>query len=136
MNASVFALIRLYRSMASELFRKIGLFLGQELLLMRLWNADNQNQKDLGNSLGINHTTVTKSVQRLEEAGLIVRRRSPEDKRVMLVSLTPAGAKLKKKVFNVWRTLENNIGEGLTKEEKELFFQVIGKITKSKRRRV
>jgi DNA-binding MarR family transcriptional regulator len=135
-NASIFALIRMHRSMASDLLRKIGLFPGQELLLMRLWDTDNQTQKALVDSLGINHTTVTKSVQRLEEAGLLVRRRSSEDKRVTLVSLTPAGAKLKKEVFNIWRTLENSIAKGLTKEEKKFFLELVGKITRTKEHEV
>jgi DNA-binding MarR family transcriptional regulator len=132
-NASVFALIRMHRSMASDLLRKIGLFPGQELLLMRLWNTDNQTQKALVDSLGINHATVTKSIQRLEKAGLLIKRSSAEDKRVTLVSLTPAGTKLKKEVFSVWRTLENSIAKGLTEEEKKSFLELVRKITRTKK---
>ncbi|MBV7509534.1 MarR family transcriptional regulator [Bacillus sp. sid0103] len=125
---AIIELVRFHRTMASDLLREIGLFPGQELLLMQLWHTDNQSQKSLGNSLGINHTTVTKSVQRLEEAGLVTRKRSDLDKRVTLVSLTQAGMDLKEDVFNIWRTLESTVTENLSDEEKSVFLDLVKRI--------
>lgn len=125
---AVLELVRFQRTMASDLLREIGLFPSQELLLMQLWHTDNQSQNSLGKTLGINHSTVTKSVSRLEEAGLVIRKRSDLDKRVTLVSLTQAGMDLKEDVFNVWRTLENTVTENLSDEEKGLFLGLVGKI--------
>lgn len=87
-NFAIIEPVRYHRSMAANLLREIVLFPGQELLLMQLQHINHQSQNSLRKSLGINHTTVTKSVKRLEEAGLVVRKRSDLDKRVTIVSLT------------------------------------------------
>lgn len=49
---------------------------------------------DLADRVGIDDTTGTRLADRLEAAGLVERRRSPEDRRVAVVALTPAGAEL------------------------------------------
>jgi len=36
--------------------------------------------------------TITGILNRLEERGLVLRRRSPTDRRTLLISITPAGA--------------------------------------------
>jgi DNA-binding MarR family transcriptional regulator len=40
----------------------------------------------------IDRTTLTRTIDQLAEAGLVVRREDPQDRRQTLVSLTPAGA--------------------------------------------
>lgn len=127
-NFAIIALARYHRSTATDLLRKVGLFPGQEMMLMQLWQKDNQSQNALGKLLGINHSTVAKSVRRLEEAGLVTMKRSELDKRVTLVSLTQAGMDIKEEVLNVWRTVESMITDNLTEDEKSLFLDLTKKI--------
>ena len=127
---AIIELVRLHKAMATELLRDIGLYPGQELLLMELWHTDHQSQNSLGKSLGINHSTVTKSVSRLEDAGFVVKKRSESDKRVTLVSLTQAGIDLREDVFNLWATLENKVTQSISDEEKRLFLNIVRKIIK------
>lgn len=127
-NFAIIALARYHRSTATDLLRKTGLFPGQEMMLMQLWQKDNQSQKAISKALGINHSTVAKSVRRLEEAGLVTMKRSDLDKRVTLVSLTQAGMDIKEEVLNVWRTVENRVTENLTEDEKSLFLDLTQKI--------
>jgi DNA-binding MarR family transcriptional regulator len=42
----------------------------------------------------VHPTSVTNAVDRLEDAGLVTRRAHPEDRRAMLVALTPRGRDL------------------------------------------
>ncbi|MBD8520920.1 MarR family transcriptional regulator [Lysinibacillus fusiformis] len=42
------------------------------MMLMRLWQKDNQSLNALGKSLGINHSTIAKLVRRLEEGVLLL----------------------------------------------------------------
>lgn len=127
-NFAIIALARYHRSTATDLVRKVGLFPGQEMLLMQLWQQDNQSQNMLGKALGINHSTVAKSVRRLEEAGLVILKRSDLDKRVTLVSLTQAGMDKKEEVLDVWKTVESMVTENLTNQEKNLFLDLTKKI--------
>ena len=48
----------------------------------------------MGQRLQVHPTSVTSIVQRLEAAGLIVRRPHPEDGRAVLAEITPAGREL------------------------------------------
>ncbi|WP_342514659.1 MarR family transcriptional regulator [Sporosarcina sp. FSL K6-1522] len=127
-NFAIIALARYHRSTATDLLRETGLFPGQEMMLMQLWKKDNQSQNAIGKALGINHSTVAKSVRRLEEAGLVTMKRSDLDKRVTLVSLTQAGMDIKEEVLNVWRTVENTVTENLTDDEKSVFLNLAEKI--------
>lgn len=42
---SIVALARSHRALAAQLLREIGLFVGQELMLMQLWYQDHQSQQ-------------------------------------------------------------------------------------------
>jgi len=92
--------------MVANLLRPIGLFPGQELLLMQLWERDALPQRDLVESLGIDHSTVTKMLQRMQAAGLIERRVSADDRRVVVVSLTDEGRRLRGEVERIWQQME------------------------------
>ncbi|WP_238173962.1 MarR family winged helix-turn-helix transcriptional regulator [Kribbella kalugense] len=57
---------------------------------------------------------VTKRVDRLEEAGLVQRRRSADDGRGRVVRLTPAGRRLIDKAFTAHMANEHRLLEPLT----------------------
>lgn len=103
---AVMQLAHAQRSMAGQRLTALGLFPGQELVLGQLWIADGCSQKDLLTALGLDHSTIAKSVQRLEKAGLVRRERSLDDGRVTLVHLTDAGRALQEPVQDIWRDLE------------------------------
>jgi MarR family transcriptional regulator for hemolysin len=48
-------------------------------------------QRDLANAVGIEGPTLTHHLNRMEESGLVVRTRDPENRRVHRVELTAAG---------------------------------------------
>lgn len=125
---AIFALSRSHRALAAQMIRKAGLFPGQEIMLMQLWDQDEQSQNCLGRTLRLDHSTVAKSVRRLEDAGLVRRHRSKKDGRVTLVSLTQAGRDLKTKVLGFWSDLERITTEGLTEQEKAQLIDLSRKI--------
>lgn len=125
---SVFTLARSHRVLAAQMLRKVGLFTGQEMMLMQLWNRDGQSQNSLRRTLCLDHSTVAKSVRRLEEAGLVSRQCSKEDGRVNIVSLTQAGRDMETKVLGYWSDLEKITTEGLNEEEKALLVDLSRRI--------
>lgn len=84
---------------------------------MQLWDEDGQSQKALGQTQRFDHSTIAKSVRRLETAGLIRREKSPHDGRVTLVFLTEAGQDLKSRTLQIWEELERKTVQSLTAEE-------------------
>ncbi|MET8170389.1 MarR family transcriptional regulator [Streptomyces sp. NPDC005329] len=104
---------RAHRVTAGHLLRRIGLYAGQELLMMRLWEAGPQRQSMLIKLLGLDPSTVTRMVQRLEQAGFVTRSPDPEDRRAVLVEATSAGEALRDEVDRVWQELERRTLTGL-----------------------
>ncbi|WP_231576332.1 MarR family winged helix-turn-helix transcriptional regulator [Paenibacillus sp. FSL R7-0331] len=126
---SIFSLARSHHRVAGHLLREAGLYPGQELVLMQLWQRDSQSQNSLSRALRLDHSTIAKSVRRLEDAGLVTCSRSEEDRRVTLVSLTLAGREMESSVTKVWNRMEEITTQNLTAEEKVQFAALAKKIT-------
>ncbi|MDE4305036.1 MarR family transcriptional regulator [Phaeobacter gallaeciensis] len=84
------ALTRLYRPLLAPL----GLTYPQYLVLVALWEQDEQKVSDLGKRLDLETNTLTPLLKRMEGAGYLSRRRNPEDERSLIVSLTDKGQAL------------------------------------------
>ena len=126
---SIFSLARSHHRVAGQLLREAGLYPGQELVLMQLWQRDSQSQNSLSRSLHLDHSTIAKSVRRLQDAGLVSCIRSEEDRRVTLVSLTQAGREIESRVTQVWSKMEDITTKNLSDEEKVQFVALAKKIT-------
>jgi MarR family transcriptional regulator, transcriptional regulator for hemolysin len=61
------------------------------LVLISLKSRQLANQRALADAVGIQEATLTHHLNAMEKAGLITRRRDPENRRVHVVELTPDG---------------------------------------------
>jgi len=61
------------------------------LILLALKTRENANQRELAAAVGIQGATLTHHLNGMEENGLVVRRRDPQNRRIQVVELTPAG---------------------------------------------
>jgi DNA-binding MarR family transcriptional regulator len=113
------------------LLRDLGLHPGQELLLMRLFDRDGQTQSELLDAVGLDHSTVSKSLRRMQEAGLLTREPAEHDRRVQLVRLTDQGRALREPIEAMWSTLERTSVQGLSADEVESFIALAQVIEKS-----
>ncbi|MFH9398950.1 MarR family winged helix-turn-helix transcriptional regulator [Streptomyces sp. NPDC017638] len=109
---------RAHRAAAGQLLRRLGLYPGQELLLMRLWESGPQRQSALIKELDLDPSTVTRMVQRLEQAGFVTRGADPGDRRAVLVTATEAGEALREGVGRMWQELEERTLAGLGEDER------------------
>lgn len=104
------------------LYAKYGLTEGEFDVLAALRRAGAPYERAPGEiALHTMVTTgaVTKRVDRLEEAGLVDRRRSDADGRARVVRLTPAGRRLIDKAFTAHMANEQRLLEALTPSETE-----------------
>ncbi|AOR29903.1 transcriptional regulator [Streptomyces fodineus] len=115
---AIFRLARLHRMFAGQLLRRIGLHPGQELVMMHLWELGPQRQADLVRLLDSDAATMTRTVQRLEQAGFVRRRPSPTDKRASLIEPTVASHALRREVERVWSRLEELSTVGMSADER------------------
>ena len=91
------ALTRAY----APLLEPLGLTYPQYLVLLVLWEGDGLSVKDIGERLRLDSGTLTPLLKRLEQQGLVVRRRGEDDERVVRVHLTPAGRGLRARARKV-----------------------------------
>lgn len=75
----------------------------QHRLLVLLAARGPQLIGDLAEELNVNSSSATRQCDRLERKGLIVRARSETDGRAVVVSLTPSGRSLLRKVTKIRR---------------------------------
>lgn len=61
------------------------------LVLISLKSGQLASQRQLAEAVGIQGATLTHHLNAMESAGLVTRRRDPENRRLHLVELTPAG---------------------------------------------
>ena len=66
----------------------------QVLCMVRIYNEENLNQKDLSDSLYITKGAITKAIKKLESNGIIIREQSKEDKRQNILRLSEKGKDL------------------------------------------
>lgn len=82
---------RVYRRLLADL----DLTYPQYLVLLVLWEKDEIGVGDICEALFLETTTLTPLLKRLEARGLILRRRSAEDERRVIVTLTAEGRALR-----------------------------------------
>src|SRR5918998_4580184 len=58
---------------------QVGLTYPQYLVLLVLWEQDGQTMKHIGDRLHLESGTLTPLLKRLEAAGVVQRRRDPQD---------------------------------------------------------
>jgi len=103
-NQACFPLYALSRKITAHyqpLLEKIGLTYPQYLVMMLLWEHKALSVKELGNELMLDSGTLTPLLKRLADKDLVKRTRSEEDERVVVITLTETGQKLKRKAAEI-----------------------------------
>jgi MarR family transcriptional regulator, organic hydroperoxide resistance regulator len=114
---AIFRVARLHRAAAGRLLRETGLYPGQELVMMHLWDSGPQRQVDLVHLIDADAATMARMVRRLEQAGFVRRRPCPGDRRAAFVEATAASLALRDQVERVWNELEELTTRKLSDEE-------------------
>ncbi|BBW96308.1 MarR family winged helix-turn-helix transcriptional regulator [Geobacillus icigianus] len=99
-------LTKLYR----PLLEKLEITYPQYLVLLVLWEKGESTVKELGRRLYLDSGTLTPMLKRMEENGLIHRSRSVEDERVVHITLTEKGDKLKAEAQCIPQAIAERVG--------------------------
>jgi len=120
------------RALREELARHKITF-SQYQHLRQLWHADGLAQVELSRRIGIETASSTAVIDQLEKLGLIGRKRDPQDRRRIIVTLTPAGRTLEKPLDDCAIAVNLRARAGLTKAEVADVFEAVGKIIRNLR---
>ena len=97
----LYAASRLITQAYEPLLRPLGITYTQYLVLMVLWEQDEQPLNDIGKRLLLGVNTVSPLIKRMENLGLLSRRDNPADKRQQIVFLAPKGKALRRKAASL-----------------------------------
>ena len=87
--------------MHRQFLEPLGLTFSQYLVVLELLDSSPQLVGKVGIRLGLDTGTITPILKRMEQSGLIARKRDMQDERRVLVELTPAGQALRTSVWAV-----------------------------------
>ncbi|MFB6778207.1 MULTISPECIES: MarR family winged helix-turn-helix transcriptional regulator [unclassified Streptomyces] len=119
---------RLHRIAAGKALRAAGLYPGQEFLMMYLWDAGAVRQSELIKAVDLDPSTVTKMLQRLEQAGHVRRCPDPDDRRAVLVEASVGSCALHSDVERAWTDLEEHTLAGLDAAERTELARLLAKV--------
>jgi DNA-binding MarR family transcriptional regulator len=114
-----------YRSLSDSFMDRIGMHRAQATLLCRLFVQDGMTQSEIAEQLAVQGATVTNMLQRMEEAGLVARRRDPEDNRLVRVYLTDTGRQQERAITEQFMKVEEAIFEGLDHQDRTVLRRML-----------
>ena len=97
----LYAASRLTTKIYAPLLKELDLTYPQYLVMLVLWQHADQSVNAICDRLLLESNTVTPLLQRLELKGLLTRRRSAEDERKVMVSLTEKGDQLQQQARSI-----------------------------------
>ena len=110
---ALYAASRAMTAVYAPMLDELGLTYPQYLVLLVLWDHDGERVSGIGDRLQLDSATLTPLLKRLEGHGLVERRRSTADERVVEVFLTAAGKRLKRRAADVPRCVFEQSGLSL-----------------------
>ena len=116
---------RLARWAFDQQVREIGVTGPQARLLLNLSRRPGENQGFYAEQLEVEPITLCRMVDRLEEAGMVERRRDPADRRAWQLHLTAKSEKVVAKLQQSVDSLVDDMLCGLTLQEREEFARLL-----------
>lgn len=77
--------------------------------MLVLWEVNSISVKSLGDTLYLDSGTLTPMLKKMEKDGCIERKRSSDDERVVIVSLTQKGKSLEEKAKEIPNKVMNDM---------------------------
>ena len=122
-----------FRSVSDTFMDQVDMHRAQAFLLCRLFEKDGMTQSELAQQLSVRGATITNMLQRMEETGLVTRRRDLEDNRLVRVYLTDVGRDKERTLNQQLTDLEETIFVGISQEDRvvlrRLLEQVLSNLT-------
>ncbi|TCK23139.1 DNA-binding MarR family transcriptional regulator [Ancylobacter aquaticus] len=122
---------RLQRALAARRLQEIGLFPGQETVLKLLCETDGRTMTELAAALKVRPPTASKTVGRLSAQGLLVRRASEGDARLVRVHLTEEGRQRSGAIDEISDSIEDTMTAGLDGKDRKRFRKMLRRIERN-----
>jgi DNA-binding MarR family transcriptional regulator len=119
---------RLYRRRFDERTRSFGITGPQMRALVAIMRFPGINQGALADRLDVEPITTCRMVDRLEQAGLVERRRDPQDRRAWQLFLTAAAEPITTDLQSIGQTVLNDSLQGIEPAMRETAMTMLARI--------
>lgn len=125
----LYAASRLTIQFYEPFLKELNLTYPQYLVLLVLWENDQQTVNEIGNRLVLESNTLTPLLKRMAEKKLLTKGRSSTDERKVIISLTKEGKALKAKAVTIPEKIAQSlVTEELSQEEVGQFISTLKKL--------
>lgn len=117
--------------MEQEVLWKYNLSWTAFSMLYNLWIWNAMETRNLAKSMGVTVATVSSVANTMEKRGLLQRSIDPNDRRLVLLSLTDDGKNVMEELFPDFNRKESEIVSGLDERELACLTKMLRKINKN-----
>jgi MarR family transcriptional regulator, transcriptional regulator for hemolysin len=108
---------RLLNRAFDEALAEVGGSSSMWLVAVALHRGGHARQRDIAEAIGVEDATLTHHLNRMEQAGLVTRRREPTNRRNQVVELTTDGEALFERMLTMVIAFDKRLRRGLTNVE-------------------
>lgn len=119
---------KLLREAADEAMSRHGVRVGQNIILEALWQQDGLTPGEIARRLHLSTPTVVNAATRMEDAGLITRKRDGADARLVRLYLTRRARSVQAAIERERSALEQRATNNLTDQERRNLHSALTKI--------
>jgi DNA-binding MarR family transcriptional regulator len=121
---------RLHRARTARLLEGLGLFPGQEQVFEALASRDTMTMSELADILRVRPPTASKTIARLSGLGLVERRATDGDGRVVRVALTETGREKAKAIEGLALDIEAEVTANLDGKDRKRLRKLLKRVEK------
>ena len=107
-----------------------GMRITQYGLLRAIAGLGEPSITEIGQVLGIDQTTVTRNVEKLEKSDFVTCEHAPADSRKKMVKLTPFGVDSLENAHPFWEKAQQRIVVGLGEEDVQTLLRLLTKVSR------
>ncbi|WP_432453395.1 MULTISPECIES: MarR family winged helix-turn-helix transcriptional regulator [unclassified Agarivorans] len=104
----------------------------QAKVLFQIYHFRLNRPSEIGKSLNVDNSAITRMLDRLEKKSLIERVPDPTDRRSQIIHLTPTGSSVVERSLPLAKSAIDELTQALSKQEIEQFRHCLIKIVTSK----
>jgi DNA-binding MarR family transcriptional regulator len=119
-----FNITKMYNRTATDYMASTSL----AMIVLNIDMLEGTPSTQLGPNMGMESTSLSRSLNKLEESGYITRKPDPKDKRKSIIHLTKSGLEGREVAKEIVLDFNNKVFSCFEKSEMDTFFKILKKI--------
>ncbi len=124
---------RAFDRLLSQRLKPHGIKNGYWYVLRVLWEGDGMSQREVADAVNLTESTTKITLDAMEKAGLVRRRRDSADRRRLQIYLAPRAKRLKAKLLPLAIELNAVAAKGISKQGLKTYLEVAQKMQENLR---